>query len=76
MRRLLTMLMTLTVPALMTMLAGCYSPAQPACGFTCVQGLCPQGYHCAADLYCHKDGTDAAIDCGPSPATDARADVD
>ncbi len=67
------LLMTLALPAL---LAGCYSPAQPACGFTCTQGACPEGYFCAADLYCHKAGTDAAIDCGPTPPHDARADAD
>jgi len=36
--------------------AGCYSPKQPACAFSCVDdGVCPAGFTCQADGVCHRD---------------------
>lgn len=62
--------------------AGCFSPKQPACAFSCAKdGDCPAGYSCEADGICHRAGTqetcdlpslnDAAQDAG---ADDAGAD--
>jgi hypothetical protein len=47
-------------------LAGCYTPYEPACGFTCGSGgACPDGYTCQADHVCHKAGTNVACSNGP-----------
>jgi hypothetical protein len=36
--------------------AGCYSPAQPSCAFSCVaNGVCPDGFRCGADGLCHRN---------------------
>jgi hypothetical protein len=38
-------------------LGACFSPNQPVCAFSCADaGLCPTGYTCGADKFCHKDG--------------------
>ena len=40
--------------------AGCFSPDQPACQFSCAlpPHACPANYVCRADNYCHrKDST-------------------
>jgi hypothetical protein len=58
---------------------GCFSPAQPACAFSCaVDHLCPTNYVCADDGFCHRadDGggvclltpADAADDTAPADA--------
>jgi hypothetical protein len=39
---------------LMVLLAGCYSPSYTNGGFLC--GKCPEGYHCAIDGTCWKNG--------------------
>ena len=61
--------------------AGCYSPSQPPCAFSCADdGLCPSGYSCQADGVCHRDDSTAAcgippqIDAGANDAADAGAD--
>jgi len=51
-------------------IAGCFNPDQPVCAFSCgPDNLCPDGYQCQADGFCHKAGhtgacplfTDAAV---------------
>lgn len=61
------------IPALcLGLVAACYSPPQPDCGFVCGPGgACPANYHCAADNVCHLDGTPANLAC----AVDAGIDV-
>ena len=54
------------------LLAACYSPAEPDCGFACPDdGPCPGGYACAADGICHRIGAPANLTC----AVDARPDT-
>ena len=44
--------------------AGCYDIPRPACGFVCGPGgACPDGYRCAEDLYCHRNGAPADLAC-------------
>ena len=53
-------------------LAGCYSPPQPDCGFSCTRnGECPADYTCASDGVCHRNGSPANLVC----AVDARIDT-
>jgi hypothetical protein len=53
------------------LIAGCYSPAQPDCGFACKRsGECPSDYFCAPDGICHRNGSPATLSC----AADARID--
>jgi len=61
--------------------AGCYSPRQPACAFSCADdGLCPSGFTCASDGVCHRDDTqgiceiDAQVDAAQDTAQDADRD--
>lgn len=54
------------------LVAACYSPPQPDCGFSCLRlGDCPSGYFCAPDGICHRDGTPPELQC----AVDARIDA-
>jgi hypothetical protein len=56
-------------------LAGCYSPPEPDCGFVCGAGnACPADYTCAADHHCQRNGAPASVSCGPPPA-DAAVDA-
>jgi len=53
--------------------AGCLSPRQPPCAFSCAaDGLCPSGYACATDGFCHREGDQGTCDLG----TDAGQDGD
>ena len=53
------------------LIAACYSPPQPDCGFVCRRGgECPSDYFCAPDGICHRNGTSATAAC----AIDARID--
>lgn len=55
----------------LALMAACYSPAQPDCGFACGRsGECPSDYFCAPDGICHRNGTPASTVC----AIDARID--
>ena len=55
------------------LLAACYSPPKPDCGFVCGPGdACPSDYHCAADGYCHADGSPASLSCGIDAGIDGR----
>jgi hypothetical protein len=52
--------------------AGCFTPLQPGCAFSCaVDHLCPANYVCADDGFCHR-ADDAGV-CLLSPA-DASTD--
>jgi hypothetical protein len=54
--------------------AGCFSPKQPACAFSCADdGICPAGYSCQADGVCHRD--DGQGPCGILPQVDAGDDA-
>lgn len=58
---------------LLAALAGCYSPPEPDCGFTCGPGgTCPADYSCASDHVCHRSGF--AGTC-PGRTGDAGADA-
>jgi hypothetical protein len=52
-------------------LAGCFSPSYSSGGLVCGEGTqpCPEGYHCAADHRCWKDGEDPDL-ANLSPAVD------
>jgi hypothetical protein len=55
-------------------LAGCFSPRQPACAFSCAaDGLCPAGYSCGTDGVCHRD--DDPGTCDIPPQVDAAQDT-
>jgi hypothetical protein len=61
--------------------AGCYSPKQPPCAFSCADdGLCPSGYTCQADGVCHRDDSQGTcdipsqIDAGDAGSSDAGSD--
>jgi hypothetical protein len=58
-----------------TVLAGCYSPPEPECGFVCgPHNACPADYFCADDRHCHKYGTLSSLVCGtPDAALDSPA---
>ncbi len=52
----------------------CFNPNQPACGFSCAEaGLCPDGYTCGADKFCHKIGATGIcpLDDAGTPPPDA-----
>jgi len=52
--------------------AGCFSPQQPACAFSCgPAGECPADYTCGADDLCHRN--DGVGQCLLAPQ-DAAAD--
>jgi hypothetical protein len=56
--------------------AGCYSPKQPACAFSCVDdGICPAGFTCQSDGVCHRDDSQGTCTIrSQSDAGDASAD--
>ena len=59
-------------------LAGCYSPPEPDCGFVCGPGgACPADYTCASDHQCHRNGAAASLtpDAGAALAADAEASL-
>jgi hypothetical protein len=53
--------------ALVAALAGgCFSPSYENGTLQCSSdGLCPRGFHCAADRTCWQDGTDPTLDLAP-----------
>lgn len=69
-------------------LAGCFSPDEPLCVFSCAEQPkeCPSGYECRADNFCHKIGTsglcpgfsnaDASIDASMPDAPMPDASID
>jgi len=59
-------------------IASCYDVPRPDCGFVCgPDGACPEGYRCASDMRCHRDGAPAGLECRtPDAALPADAAVD
>jgi hypothetical protein len=54
--------------------AGCFSPRQPTCAFSCAgDGRCPTGYSCAGDGLCHRE--DGVGTCDLPPQDDAAMEV-
>jgi hypothetical protein len=54
--------------------AGCFSPSQPPCAFSCAaDGDCPSGYTCEADGVCHHEGDQGT--CNIPPQNDAAQDT-
>lgn len=54
--------------------AGCFSPHQPPCAFSCADdGICPSGYSCQADGVCHRSDDGGGI-CDIPPQVDAGDD--
>jgi hypothetical protein len=50
----------------------CFNPNQPVCAFSCAEaGLCPSGYLCGADKFCHKEGATGICPLGDGSAPDA-----
>lgn len=62
---------------LVVLTAGCYSPVQPACGFSCARtGNCPDHYFCAPDGICHRKGTPSTLSCAVDAAVDTPRPID
>jgi|SRR5215510_3907255 len=59
-------------------ISACYDIPRPTCGFICgPDGECPDGYRCASDHYCHRDGTSDSLVCrSPDAALPADAAPD
>jgi hypothetical protein len=59
-------------------ITACYDIPRPSCGFLCGPGgACPDGYGCAADMYCHRDDTPPDLVCArPDAAVPADATAD
>jgi len=64
-------------------ITACYDVPRPSCGFLCGPGgACPDGYGCAADMYCHRNDTPPDLVCTrpdaalPADATSADAAPD
>ena len=62
--------------------AGCYSPHQPPCAFSCADdGLCPAGFTCGSDGVCHRDNAQTTcdipsqVDAAQEVAPDADSDA-
>jgi hypothetical protein len=52
----------------------CFNPNQPICAFACGEaGVCPDGYTCGADKFCHKIGATGMcpLDDAAAPTSDA-----
>jgi hypothetical protein len=62
-------LMSMVALAFAAGAAGCFSPTQPACAFSCAtDGLCPAAYTCRSDGLCHRaDGKGVCL-LGPDDA--------
>jgi NAD(P)H-hydrate repair Nnr-like enzyme with NAD(P)H-hydrate epimerase domain len=61
-------------------ITACYEIPEPSCGFLCGPGgACPDGYRCAADMYCHRNDTPPDRMCtrpdAPLPADATSADA-
>lgn len=51
------------------LLAGCYDPPQPQCGFRCGPASeCPSGYVCGSDNHCRTEGTPESVVCATPDA--------
>jgi hypothetical protein len=55
--------------------AGCFTPMQPACAFSCaVDHVCPPSYACGDDGFCHRtdDGGGACLLSAPDGSADTQ----
>lgn len=59
-----------------SLVAGCFSPKQPACAFSCVAApnRCPENYACGDDGLCHRAGANSACALTPPAGADAGSD--
>lgn len=59
--------------------AACYEVPRPDCGFVCGPGgACPDGYRCASDMRCHREGASPSLVCASPDAplpVDAAPDM-
>jgi hypothetical protein len=59
--------------------SACYTVPTPDCGFRCgPDDACPDGYTCAAERFCHRNGAPATLVCAPIDAAlpiDAAVDA-
>jgi hypothetical protein len=57
-----------------TGIAGCFTPLQPGCAFSCaVDHLCPANYVCGDDGFCHRaDGMGVCLLSSADASTDAQ----
>lgn len=61
----------------LALMAACYSPTQPACGFRCgPSDQCPDDYFCAGDGWCHRSGTPDSMACAFDAAPDTPQPID
>lgn len=59
MRRVCSWPLVVLVIVLATTRASCVSPHGPGvCAFSCDDGICPDGFECRSDAYCHQIGSD------------------
>jgi hypothetical protein len=64
--------------ALLICLTGCFSPSYHNGAFLCSAngGRCPEGFHCAADQTCWRNGQDPVLpDGGADLLSDGSADM-
>jgi len=55
--------------------AGCFSPREPACAFSCAtDGACPTSYVCRSDGLCHRQEQDDSAAACPLDPGDAGVD--
>jgi len=65
--------LVLSTLGLAAVLPSCFSPDEPLCEFSCAQppNLCPTGYECRSDHYCHRTGSPASTLCPNFPGAEA-----
>ncbi|HXJ21669.1 MAG TPA: hypothetical protein VMT03_15705 [Polyangia bacterium] len=57
--------------------SSCFSPNQPVCAFSCAEaGVCPDGYTCGTDKFCHKNGATGICTLDDAGTTDAMSNPD
>ena len=58
-------------------LPACFNPQQPGCAFSCANdGLCPSGYSCGSDKFCHRDDGQGSCSITTDAASDAAKPAD
>jgi hypothetical protein len=74
-RGLLFLVSVVFLGSLAATVAGCFSPRNTPCAFTCVStgNLCPDGFTCGTDGLCHRDGAEDV--CSLTSPYDAGADA-
>jgi hypothetical protein len=56
------------------LIGSCFSPSQPVCAFSCAEaGVCPDGYTCGADKFCHKNGATGLCSLDDAATQDASS---